>query len=113
MTQRRTARRRGWHRTARWAVGPSTTTRTVQLRFSICDCPNDSVTEAGIDDLRIDSLTCSNCPDLDGDGVGTTDLLMLLAACGSDPGGPPDLDSDGNVGVTDLLMLVAEWGSCS
>ena len=54
------------------------------------------------------------CPwDLDGDGsVGTADLLVLLAAWGTDPGGDPDFNGDGNVGTADLLELLANWGSC-
>ncbi len=56
----------------------------------------------------------ASCPwDLDGDGaVGVTDLLGLLKAWRSDPGGPPDFDGDGNVGVTDLLALLSHWGPC-
>ncbi len=51
--------------------------------------------------------------DLDGDGiVGTTDLLALLAAWDTDPGGPPDFDGNGNVGTTDLLVMLANWGPC-
>jgi hypothetical protein len=51
--------------------------------------------------------------DLDGDGnVGITDFLALLAAWGTDPGGPPDFDGDGNVGITDFLELLANWGPC-
>ncbi|MEE8155394.1 MAG: hypothetical protein V3T53_10625 [Phycisphaerales bacterium] len=54
-----------------------------------------------------------NPADLDGDGnVGASDLLMLLAAWGTDPGGPPDFDGDGNVGAEDLLVLLANWGPC-
>jgi hypothetical protein len=55
------------------------------------------------------------CPwDVDGDGEVTnvSDFLLLLAAWGTDPGGPPDYDSDGNVGITDFLMLIAHWGPC-
>ncbi len=54
------------------------------------------------------------CPwDLDGTGgVGILDLLALLAAWGSDPGGPPDFDGDGTVGILDLLTLLANWGPC-
>ncbi|MCH7720507.1 MAG: hypothetical protein IH988_05885 [Planctomycetes bacterium] len=54
------------------------------------------------------------CPgDLDADGsVGILDLLALLAAWGTDPGGPPDFDGDGNVGILDLLTLFAAWGPC-
>ena len=53
------------------------------------------------------------CPwDLDGYGVGITDFLSLLAQWGTDPGGPPDFDGDGNVGITDFLELLANWGPC-
>ncbi len=55
----------------------------------------------------------TTCPwDLDCDGVGITDLLALLAAWGTDPGGPPDFNGDGDVGITDLLILLAKWGPC-
>jgi len=54
------------------------------------------------------------CPwDLDSGGdVGVTDFLALLAAWGTDPGGPPDFDGDGDVGVIDFLELLANWGPC-
>ncbi|MEE9297106.1 MAG: M12 family metallo-peptidase [Phycisphaerae bacterium] len=56
----------------------------------------------------------STCPwDLSGDGdVGVPDLLTLLAAWGTAPGGPPDFNNDGDVGVPDLLELLANWGPC-
>ncbi|MHC4415147.1 MAG: right-handed parallel beta-helix repeat-containing protein [Planctomycetota bacterium] len=54
------------------------------------------------------------CPwDLDDDGsTGIADLLALLAAWGTNPGGPPDFDGDGTVGISDLLELLANWGPC-
>ena len=62
----------------------------------------------------VDLVSFDRCPaDLDGDGnVGILDLLFLLAAWGSDPGGPPDFDGDGAVGILDLLTLLANWGPC-
>ncbi len=52
--------------------------------------------------------------DLDANGsVGILDLLALLAAWGTDPGGPPDFDGDGTVGILDLLALLANWGPCA
>ncbi len=86
------------------------------MRFGICDCPNDSVTEAGIDDFEVTILCAAGpCPaDLDTDGqVGVTDLLILLSAWGPNPGHPADLDGDDAVGVTDMLTLLSGWGSCS
>ncbi len=45
--------------------------------------------------------------------VGITDLLTLLDAWGTDPGGPPDFDNDPTVGILDLLTLLANWGPCA
>ncbi len=90
-------------------------TAQVRLRFGVCDCPNDSITEAGIDDFRVDEITCTPpCPwDLDRNGaVDVIDFLALLAAWGGDPGGPPDFDGDGDVDITDFLALLANWGTC-
>lgn len=54
------------------------------------------------------------CPaDLDSDGtVGTSDLLELFNAWGSNPIGPPDFDGNGTVDTNDLLELFANWGPC-
>lgn len=53
------------------------------------------------------------CPwDLDGGGVGVTDLLVLLSAWGTDPGGLPDFDGDQDVDVLDLLEILNHWGQC-
>ncbi len=67
--------------------------------------------EAAIDDLHFGPPDCP--ADLDRDGtVGILDLLLLLSAWGTDPGGPPDFDNDGYVGILDLLTLLANWGPC-
>ena len=42
--------------------------------------------------------------------VGIDDLVQLLGAWGTGPGGPADLDADGHVGPGDLVKLVARWG---
>ncbi len=61
------------------------------------------------------------CPqDLDGDReVGTTDFLQLIAAWGTDPGGPPDfncrehnIQRDQVVDSLDFLDLLMHWGEC-
>ncbi|MBX3373427.1 MAG: choice-of-anchor B family protein [Phycisphaeraceae bacterium] len=90
-------------------------TAATRFRFSAVDNPNDSVTEAAIDALRIVDLDCTAPPatgDLNGDGtVGFDDLLILLAAWG--PCTPPcdaDLSGDGTVGFDDLLLLLSNWG---
>ena len=59
--------------------------------------------------------TCgSGCTeDISGNGsVGIIDLLMLLSAWGTDPGGPPDFDGDGSVGINDFTILLNAWGPC-
>ncbi|MCH8824956.1 MAG: hypothetical protein IH984_15780 [Planctomycetes bacterium] len=54
------------------------------------------------------------CPaDLNNDGtIGTSDLILLFAAWGTNPVGPPDLDGDGVVSTSDLLVLFNQWGPC-
>jgi hypothetical protein len=54
------------------------------------------------------------CPaDITGDDqVGPADLGNLLAAWGTNPGGPPDFSGNGNVGPEDLGTLLAGWGQC-
>ena len=62
----------------------------------------------------VTALINVQCPwDLDENGVvGASDILALLAAWGTDPGGPPDFDGNGTVGASDLLLLLAHWGLC-
>ncbi len=60
----------------------------------------------------IDACDCQ-AADLDKSGsVDTPDFLALLAAWGTDPGGPPDLNGDGTVDTVDFLDLLALWGPC-
>ncbi|TDJ57528.1 MAG: hypothetical protein E2O40_02785 [Planctomycetota bacterium] len=68
----------------------------------------------GTGTLTISCPAANPCPwDLDDSGdVGINDFLDLLAAWGTDPGGPPDFDGDGDVGINDFLELLAHWGSC-
>ncbi len=89
-------------------------TSQVRVRFLANDNPNDSVTDMGVDDFIVTGFTCTCLGDVDGDGdVNVNDLLALLGAWGTDPGGPPDFDADGDVNVQDLLQLLGAWGPCS
>ncbi len=73
-------------------------------------------------DLCCNATVCTTVPDctpssqpcdLDGDQViGVTDMLILLAAWNSNPGGPPDYDGDGTVAISDFLYLLSNWGPC-
>ncbi|MGA1394008.1 MAG: hypothetical protein ACO38W_12715, partial [Phycisphaerales bacterium] len=86
---------------------------TIQVRFVVNDTPNNSVTEAGIDAIRIERTVCEQggpIGDLDGDGIiGGSDLAILLGAWNS-KGGPADLDGDGIIGGSDLAILLSAWG---
>ena len=67
--------------------------------------------QAEIDDLHFGVPACPG--DVDGDGmVGVPDLLLLLAAWGTNPGGPPDFDGNGVVADGDLSTLLEAWGPC-
>jgi len=46
---------------------------TMKMRFSVADSPNNSTTEAGIDDFKVDVLVCDGLPDVDRDGVPDVD----------------------------------------
>jgi hypothetical protein len=85
------------------------------VRFTASDF-DSSITEAGIDDIRVDVYQCqSPCSaDLDMNGsVGASDLALLLGAWGPNPGHPADFNDDETVGAADLAILLGSWGPCS
>jgi len=88
-------------------------TSQVRFRFSISDTPDNSITEAGIDDFNLTVSTCvAPCQgDFDGnDVVNGADLGVLLAQWGST--GSADLNGDGTVNGADLGTLLSKWGAC-
>jgi hypothetical protein len=93
-----------------------TPTAQVRVRFSVTDSPNDSVTEAGIDNFIIQELVCGvePCPaDIaGGDGnVNIDDLLVVINAWGA-TSGPADVNQSGLVDIDDLLAVINGWGAC-
>ena len=48
-------------------------TATMRLRVSVTDNPNDSVTEAGFDAVRIERRDCAALPDCNGNGIQDSD----------------------------------------
>ncbi|MFM1823933.1 MAG: hypothetical protein RI967_2199 [Planctomycetota bacterium] len=87
---------------------------TVRVRVIANDNPNNSVTEAAIDDFVISVAECDAAEpcsgDYDADGsVGGGDLATLLSNWGAAAG---DLDGDGIVGGSDLATLLSNWGAC-
>ncbi|MFO0873661.1 MAG: FG-GAP-like repeat-containing protein [Phycisphaerales bacterium] len=91
-----------------------TPTSTVRVRFSTKDVPNNSTTEAGIDNFQIETVLCPpTCPgDFDASGaVDGADLGVLLGAWGG-PSASADLNGDGTVDGADLGVLLGAWGMC-
>lgn len=94
-----------------------TPTATVRVRFVVADSPNNSTTEAGIDNFQIEEILCSlPCPaDLTGDGlIDGVDLATVLGAWGTTgtPGFPSDINVDGVVDGADLAIVLGSWGDC-
>lgn len=84
----------------------------LRIRFSVCDCPNDSLVEAGVDEFRVVAIGCTTRPgDVNNDG--TIDLLdhRRMGECWTGPVGAAaacglaDLDMDGTVGLADYGLL--------
>jgi len=89
-----------------------TPTATTRIRITCTDNPNNSVTEAAFDAVRVVTHTCPpGIPgDIDGDGlVSFADLLQVLGAWGPCPACAADLDGDGTVGFADVLIVLANW----
>jgi hypothetical protein len=93
-----------------------TPTAEINVRFVVDDEGNNSITNAGIDNLQVEEFGCGGepCPgDMNGDGVvNVSDLLILLGAWGPCSGCDEDLNGDGVVNVSDLLILLGAWGGC-
>ncbi len=90
-----------------------TFTSTMKFRFTISDNPDNSITEAGIDDFSVDAAICvAPCPgDVNGDGVRDgADLGLLLGGWGA--AGASDLNGDGVTDGADLGLLLGAWGAC-
>lgn len=91
-------------------------TATMRIRFVVADNPNNSITEAGIDDFSLEALSCAAVCPTDVDGSGATDfndIVTVLAAYGeSCTGCPEDVTDDGAVDFGDLLAILAAFGPC-
>ncbi|MEM7228415.1 MAG: FG-GAP-like repeat-containing protein [Planctomycetota bacterium] len=121
--------------TASFVVGDYVTpTSEIRVRFIASDSPNNSITEAGIDDFQVESLVCNedptpacpadSAPD-NGDGtfgngvVNIDDLLDVINRFG-EAGGPADSSPDngdgtfgnGIVNIDDLLNVINSFGAC-
>lgn len=81
--------------------------------FAISGAPGDDEEGSAAGAAYVFESVCP-CPwDLNNSGhVDAADLIELLGAWGTDPGGPPDFDGDGDVDAFDLLDLLGAWGAC-
>jgi hypothetical protein len=89
-------------------------TSNVRIRFSISDSPDNSVTEAGIDEFSFQVAVCEHtCTgDMNGDSfVDGADLGAMLGQWGTQ--GSADFNGDGLVDGNDLGVLLAAWGPCN
>jgi hypothetical protein len=124
----RTAATAGAWQTATFRVGEFVTpTSQVRVRFWTSDIPNNSITEAGIDNFTVEQLICAPpppaCPaDISpppgGNGwVNIDDLFAVINAWGQCPGPCPpscraDIDHNCWVTIDDLFAVISAWGQC-
>ncbi len=92
---------------------------SIRLRFTAADLPNDSLTEAAVDDVRIADRFCAAVSgDIDGDGViGDADAAAFVR-CLSTATVPAqaecrlfDLDHDFRVDLTDVSIFQRRFGN--
>ncbi|MFK7960333.1 MAG: FG-GAP-like repeat-containing protein [Phycisphaerales bacterium] len=104
-----------WQRFSFRVADVITPTDNMRVRFVASDNPNNSVTEAGIDDFSIDTLTCGTPCATDLDGNGDTDfgdVLAVLSAWGPCTDCAADFNQSGAVDFGDLLTILSAYGPC-
>jgi hypothetical protein len=93
-----------------------TPTAQTKVRFTATDNTANAVTEAGIDDFRVDVPDCgATCPpDVNNSGsVDVDDLIAVILGWGvCPPPCPPDVNGSGAVDVDDLIAVILGWGNC-
>ena len=75
----------------------------------LCDIRDGSQVDQNQNGIPDD---CECLGDVTGDGtVNVLDIVAVILAWG-EPGGPADLDFDGDVGLSDLLLVIEQYASC-
>ncbi|MGD2109515.1 MAG: S8 family serine peptidase [Phycisphaerae bacterium] len=98
---------------------PESVGSALRVRFSTSDIPNDSLTEAAIDEFRVREVHCTFAGG-DGNGDGVVDLFDFgeLSGCLAGPGGGTpeddclafDFEPDGDVDLGDLDAFERVFG---
>ncbi len=86
-----------------------TLTDRVRFRFSATDNPNDSVTEAALDDFHLFTFDCGDpgCPaDLDGSGILDADDFFLFLDLFASGDSRADLTGNGIIDVNDFFAYL-------
>ncbi len=91
----------------------------IQLRFTTADLTNDSLTEAGIDEIKIEAILCvPTSADFDGNGTVDAADASALASCILGPNAAPssticlslDFDTDVDLDLFDWHAWVTQFG---
>ncbi len=106
----------GWRTYAFRLSDFAAATSQMKLRFQVSDSPNNSITEAALDNLRFCfSGTCATPNDLgpsgdaNGDGVVNVDDLIAVTLSWGACACPADLNHDGVVDANDLILVILNW----
>ncbi|MDA1007492.1 MAG: VCBS repeat-containing protein [Planctomycetota bacterium] len=103
----------GWNQASFLLSTFATPGQSFRLRFTIGDNPNNSVTEAAVDDILVSQIQCDDAPpcptDINGDGITDgADMGALLAGWGTAQG---DITGDGITDGSDLAGLLSVFGT--
>jgi len=106
----------GWApHTFRLSEHPELAGSRLRVRFTVSDLPNDSLTEAAVDEFRIEAIRCDAPPgDADGDGVVTSADYAVFAKCLTGPNRYVasagclvfDATEDGRIDLADVSALL-------
>ena len=106
----------GWEpHTFRLSEHPELGGSRLRVRFTVSDLPNDSLTEAAVDEFTVEAIRCDALPgDADGDGVVTSADYAVFSTCLSGPNRYTtsseclvfDATTDGHVDLADVSVLL-------
>jgi hypothetical protein len=97
-----------------------TPTAEVRVRFTASDFPNDSITEAGIDNFETNIQVCEGGGTCDGDTDGNNaididdivNVVLDFGYAGSNAPNGGDVNGDLVVNIDDIVFVVLNFGPC-